>query len=498
MANENKKQIGITVKKDENFSEWFTQVVSPEGAELADVRYGVQGFIVHMPWAMKILRKIYTYLEDEFEEVGHEPFLFPTVIKKENLEREADHAGFAPDVFWVTKAGTKDMEEPVALRPTGETQIYPMYSLWIRTHSQLPYKRYQSRITTFRNEKTTRPFLRGREFMFMESHNVYANHEDVMKQIDEDKVIMENVIGKKLKLPYIFFKRTAWDKFLGADDTYVADTLMPDGRRNQMSSTHDLGTNFSHAYDIQFVDKDEKKKYAYQTCFGPGIWRIMAALIGIHGDDQGLILPYDIAPYQVVIVPIIFSDEAQNKKVVAKCEEIKKKLKTKGYRVHFDNSDNTSGWKFNQWEMKGVPIRIEIGPKDLEKNQVALKRRTAGKDKLFVAEDKLLETIKSESVQLDKDIDERAAKYFADSTKEANTLDELKEILETKRCFVKVPFHSVEKDGEEAAEILKAETGGAYVCGEPWEKSLRESAEGKKCIITGKPAKHIVYVAKSW
>ncbi|MCF7866617.1 proline--tRNA ligase [Candidatus Woesearchaeota archaeon] len=490
------KNIGITVKKSENFSEWFTQIVGPEGAELADVRYGVQGFIVHMPWGFKILRKIYTYLEEEFEKDDHEPFLFPTVIKKENLEREADHAGFAPDVFWVTKAGTKEMDEPVALRPTGETQIYPMYSLWLRTYTQLPYKRYQSRITTFRNEKTTRPFLRGREFMFMESHNMYANHEDVMKQIETDKIIMEKVIGEKLKIPHIFFKRPKWDAFLGADATYVADTLMPDGRRNQMSSTHDLGTNFSKAYNIQFIDKDEQKKYAYQSCFGPGIWRIMAALIGIHGDDQGLVLPFDVSPYQIVIVPIIFKDEEKNKKVMKKCNELKEKL-SKKYSVFLDKSNNTSGWKFNQWEMKGVPIRIEVGPKDVEQFQVALKRRTS-LEKIFVPDEKLMKTIEEESLNLGKDIDERAKKYFSDNTKEANTLDELKSLLEKHKGFVKVPFCSVERDGEEAAEILKTETQGAYVCGTPMDVNLKEQAEGKKCIITGKPAKHIVYVAKSW
>ncbi|MCF7871579.1 proline--tRNA ligase [Candidatus Woesearchaeota archaeon] len=491
-----KKQIGITEKKTENFSEWFTQIVGPEGAELADVRYGVQGFIVHMPWGFKILRKIYEYLEEEFEKDGHEPYLFPTVIKKENLEREAEHAGFAPDVFWVTEAGTKKLEEPVALRPTGETQIYPMYSLWLRTYSQLPMKRYQSRITTFRNEKTTRPFLRGREFMFMESHNVYSSHEGVMKQIESDGLIMERVIGGKLKIPHIFFKRPKWDAFLGADATYVADTLMPDGRRNQLSSTHDLGINFAKAYDIMFVDKDEKKKYAHQSCFGPGIWRIMAAIIGVHGDDQGLVLPFDVSPHQIVVVPIIFSDEAKNKKVMDKCYEIKKMLEDK-YRVYIDESDNTSGWKFNQWEMKGVPIRIEIGPNDVEKSQVVMKRRTSA-EKIFVKYEHLFDALNKEIELVDKDIGVRAKKYFTDNTKETDSLDELKELMKKHRGFVKVPFFSIDKEGEEAAEILKVETQGAYVCGIPWDVNKRESAKGKKCIITGKPAKHIVYVAKSW
>lgn len=490
----NEKKIGITAKKDENFSEWYTQIIGPEGAELADVRYGVQGFIVHMPWAFKILRKIYEYLEYEVENDGHEPFLFPTVIKKENLEKEAEHAGFAPDVFWVTEAGTKKLEEPVALRPTGETQIYPMYNLWIRSYSQLPYKRYQSRITTFRNEMTTRPFLRGREFMFFETHNVYASHDDAMKQIESDMNIMKRVYWDKLKIPHIFFIRPQWDKFRGADDTYVSDTLMPDGRRNQLSSTHDLGTNFAKAYNIKFVDKDEKKKYAYQTCFGPGIWRIMAALIGIHGDDKGLVLPFDIAPYQIVIVPIIFSDATKNKNVMKKCIEIKKKLSD--YRVFFDDSDNTSGWKYYHWEMKGVPLRIEIGPKDVENDQVVIVNRTG--EKSFVDDKNVIKGIKSAAEKLDKEIESKAKKYFSNKTKSVDTLEEVKKVIKNFRGFVKVPWCSIEKDGEKCADILKEETQGGNVAGIPWIEKERDSAKGKKCVVCGKPAKHIVYVAKSW
>jgi len=490
------KKVGITVKKNENFSEWFTQVVGPEGAELADVRYGVQGFVVHMPWSMRILRRLYEYLEDEIEKDGHEPMLFPTVIKKENLEREKEHAGFAPDVFWVTAAGDKKLEEEVALRPTGETQIYPMYSLWLRGNSQLPYKRYQSRITVFRNEKTTRPFLRGREFMFFETHNMYATHEDVMEQIESDRQIMKRVYWDKLRLPHIFLIRPQWDKFLGANNTYVSDTLMPDGRRNQMSSTHDLGQNFAKAYDIKFTDKDGEIKYAHQSCFGPGIWRIMAALIGIHGDDNGLILPFEIAPYQIVIVPVLFSNEEENRKIIEKCDELEEELKQK-YRVYFDNSNNTPGWKYNQWEMKGVPIRIELGPKDLKEDKIVLVRRTGHKTKTTLSE--LDQTIKQEAMALDDDIKSKAEKYFAHNTKTAETLSEIKSTIKSFRGFVKAPFCSIDKDGEGCADIIKAETEGAYVCGIPWLKEEQEQPrKGAVCAVCKKTAKHIVYIAKSW
>ncbi len=492
----NDKKIGITVKKEENFSEWFTQVVGPEGAELADVRYGVQGFVVHMPWSMRILRKIYEYLEDEIEKDGHDPMLFPTVIKKENLEREKEHAGFAPDVFWVTEAGDKKLEEEVALRPTGETQIYPMYSLWLRGHNQLPYKRYQSRITVFRNEKTTRPFLRGREFMFFETHNMYATHKDVLEQIEADRQIMKKVYWEKLRLPHIFFIRPQWDKFLGADNTFVSDTLMPDGRRNQMSSTHDLGQNFAKAYDIKFTDKDGEIKYAHQSCFGPGIWRIMAALIGIHGDDKGLVLPFDIAPYQIVIVPVLFSDEKENKLIIKRCSEIEKDLKSK-YKVYFDNSANTPGWKYNQWEMKGVPLRIEMGPKDLKEESVVVVRRTGHKTKVKISD--LNQAIKEEAIALDVDIKINAEKYFLNKTKSAESLEEIKKTIKNFRGFVKAPLCSIEKSGERCAEVIKTETEGAYVCGVPWLKEEQEKPKkGSLCPVCKKPAEHIVYIAKSW
>jgi len=289
--NDKKVEIGITVKKADNFSEWYTQLCSEQGADLVDIRYGVAGFVVHKPWAFKILRGIYDLLDKEIEADGHQPLLFPTVIPEENLMKEKEHAGFAPNVFWITQAGEEKLERRLALRPTGETAFYPMYSLWIRSYKDLPFKMFQSRITVFRNEATTRPFLRGREFMFYETHDVFATHKEALDQINTDMNIMKKVAYDTLKIPFIFFRRPKWDKFLGANDTYASDTLMPDGRRNQCSSTHDLGQNFAKVYGVKFKDKDGEDKFGYQTCFGPGIYRLMAALIAIHGDDNGLILP---------------------------------------------------------------------------------------------------------------------------------------------------------------------------------------------------------------
>lgn len=488
------KHIGITVKKSKDFSEWFTQICGEQGAKLADVRYGVQGFVVHRPWAFKILRKVYELLEKEVEEDGHEPFLFPTVIPEENLLKEKEHAGFTPEVFWVTEAGSQKLERRLALRPTGETALYPMYSLWIRSYNDLPFKRYQSRITVFRNEMTTRPFLRGREFMFFETHDVFAKHEHALNQIKKDMEIMKKVIYKKIKIPFIFFKRPQWDKFLGAEDTFVSDTLMPDGKRNQLSSTHDLGHRFAKAFDVKFTDKDGKEKYGYQTCFGPGIWRIMAALIGVHGDDTGLILPSCVAPIQIVIIPIPYAGKSKsNEEINKRCKLIERELKKSGYGVKIDDSEETPGYKYNEWEMLGVPLRIEIGKKELEKEITIVKRIDRKKIKIRIKN--LKKEIKKHLQLNDEKIKERADEYFKGNTKEANTLAEVKSIIEKHRGFVKAPFCSIDSDGEKCADILKEKTNGGKVSGVKFINP--EKPEGK-CIICSKKAKHVVYIAKSY
>src|SRR3989344_5787844 len=417
-----KTEKGITVKKSENFSDWFTQVV--QKAELADIRYNVQGFIVHLPWAMKIARKMYQFFEDAVEADGHEPMLFPTVIAEENLKKEEEHAGFIPEVFWVTEAGSEKLERKLALRPTGETQIYPMYSLWVRSYNDLPFKRYQSRMTVFRNEMNTRPFMRGREFMFFETHDVFETHESAMEQIKKDMSMMTDVVQNKLFIPFVFLKRPQWDKFLGADNTFTSDTLNPDGRRVQISSTHDLGQNFAKPFNVKFTSRDGKEQYAYQTCFGPGIWRILASIIAIHGDDNGLVLPFELAPIQVVIIPILFSSKQnESKKIAAYCSTLRMQLQKSGYRVPFDARDQISpGEKYNIWELKGVPLRIEIGPREVKSKKVTITRRT---DKQRVTTKEIVKEITKQSKIVDQHILKQAQNYFKNNTASASSLLEV-------------------------------------------------------------------------
>lgn len=486
---------GLTVKKFENFSEWYTQVI--QKADLADIRFGIQGFIVHKPWGFFIIKKIYEYFEKEVENTCHLAFLFPISIKEENLMKEKEHAGFNPEVFWVSEAGNKKIEERFALRPTGEAQIYPMYSLWLRSYKDLPYKAYQSRISAFRNEMSTRPFLRGREFLFFEAHDVFNTHEEALKQIDEDLDICNEVINNKIKIPYLHFRRPKWDKFAGADDTFTPDTLMPDGKRNQLASTHDLGQNFSKAFNIKVVGKEEKEYYVWQTCFGPGIWKIMAAIIGIHGDDKGLILPFDMAPQQIIIIPITFTNKKKESvKIIKQGKDLELKLRKLGYRTELDDNEETPGFKYNKYELLGVPLRIEIGPKEINGKYVTLTIRTDNK-KIKVKLSELHKAIQKNSEKLDKDIKEKADIYFKNNTRNVNTFADLKKIIKKYRGFIKAPFCSVELDGKECADILKAETEGGNVCGTLYPKAEKVKLN-QKCIVCGKEANQIVYIAKSY
>lgn len=483
---------GITAKKNEDFSEWYTQVCSPEGAGLADNRYDVKGAIVHLPWGYKIARNVYRLLEEKVEEQGHEPFLFPVFTHKRNLDREEEHSGFAPEVFWVTEAGSNELDVPLALRPTGETQIYPMYSKWLRSHGQLPMKYYQSRHMAYRYETHSRPFLRGREFMFFETHNMFETHEEAEQSIHNDLDVINEVMGNKLHLPFKFFKRPSWDAFLGANATYVADTIMPDGKRNQMSSTHDLGTNFAEAFDVTYADKEGEQQHPFQTCFGPGIWRIIASIIGIHGDDTGLILPLSVAPKDVVITPILFDDTEVNNKILDISKSIKEDLDA--YNVVIDDSDKHPGWKFNQWEMKGVPHRIEIGPRDVENEKAVIASRFGGKRSVAITE--VRTALHEERRKYSEAMEERSKTYVKNRTMTATSLDEVREGIEQGTGFVKAPFLDIDGEAaQKAADTLQEEVPGAQVCGV--EIDAKRGTD-ETCIVTGEPAQHWVYIAKSY
>ncbi|MEM5878993.1 MAG: proline--tRNA ligase [Candidatus Aenigmatarchaeota archaeon] len=483
------EQEGLTIKKLENFSEWYTQVV--QKAELADIRYNVKGFLVHMPWSVRVMKIMYELFEKELEKRGHEPVLFPSVIPESFLKKEREHAEFSVDVFWITECGAehKKLEERLALRPTSETAMYSMFSLWIRSWRDLPLKTYQS-CQVWRYESYTRPFIRGREFYWIEAHNVFATKKEAEKQVKEDMKITEEVMHKQFAIPFMFFKRPEHDKFKGAIHTYAADTIMPDGKVIQLPSTHLLGQNFSKVFNIKFIDKDKKEKYVWQTCYGPAIWRIFGALIAIHGDDKGLILPPKIAPYQVVIIPIYYKKSEKNR-VLKRAREISKLLEKNEIRVIVDErSEYTPGYKYNYWELKGVPLRIEIGPADLKSKQVVLVRRDT-RTKKSCKEKQLISSVKKLLENLQNSLVKKAENFLKENLSEAKDFKELKKILEEKGGLVKTNWCG----NEECANHIKVKTNGGTIRGTLFEKEKSPKGE---CVVCGKKANFLVYMAKQY
>lgn len=468
-----------------DFSEWYNNVIKT--ADLIDQRYNIKGFIIYRPWAMRMMKQIYAMWEAELEARGHEPCLFPLVIPKENFEKEKEHVKeFSPEVFWVTKGGGSEIE-PIALRPTSETAFYQAYSTWIRSHMDLPLKLYQS-CTVYRCEtKATKPFIRGREFLWIEAHDAFATEAEALKQVVEDMNTTRSIYSH-LGIPFIFFKRPKWDKFAGAVDTYAADTIMPDGKILQLPSTHYLGQNFSKPFNITFENENGEKKHVYQTCYGPPISRTVAALIALHGDDRGLILPFDMAPIQVVIVPIIF-DKFKNE-ILKTCNKIKRSLKK--YRVEIDESNKRPGEKFYYWEMKGIPLRIEIGPKELEKKQVVISNRLDGKREIIKQSD-LAKKIPNISESMTKALRKKADDWFNSMIFEAASEKDVKKILESKGGLAKFAFCSCET-GDKCAEKLK-EASGIEIRGTVLDE--KETPKGK-CIICGKPSSCIAYAGKAY
>ena len=385
---------GITVSKKDDFSAWYTEIINK--AELADIRYNIKGFVVYREWATLTIRKMYKKTEDLLEAKDHLPLTMPSLIPESNFLLEAQHVkGFSPEVFWVTEAGSSGkLSERLALRPTSETALYKMYALWIRSYKDLPFKRYLSCQVWRYEGKMTRPFFRAREFHWIESHNVFATMEGAMEQVKEDMETTYQILQDECCIPIIFFQRPEWDKFPGAVHTYAADALMGSGKVLQLPSTHLLGQNFSKPFDVKFVDTDGKEKYGYQTCYGPAQSRNYGAMIAYLGDDNGLVLPFDLAPVQIVIIPILF--KGKEEPILAKAKEIFEILKDK-YTVKLDESDESAGSKFYYWELRGVPIRIEIGPRDIEKGQLVIIKRHDSKK--FIVKEKELEKKVNEIAQ---------------------------------------------------------------------------------------------------
>ncbi|MBS1260485.1 MAG: Proline--tRNA ligase [Thaumarchaeota archaeon] len=366
------KEVGITVSKSENFSEWYTQVVIK--AELADYA-PVKGLIVLRPDGYSIWESIKESLDKKLKETGHKNGFLPVLIPESLLAKEKEHfEGLNPEVFWVTHSGNSEIGDRLALRPTSETLAYSLFSKWIRSWRDLPLKINFWNSALRAEIKGTKPFLRTSEFLWQEGHTVHTTKDEAEKEVADILELYKKTIEEELAVPVVTGKKSEKDKFVGAVYTDTLESLMPDGKALQMGTSHFLGENFSKPFDVKYLDENNVETFAWQTSWGVS-WRLIGAMIMTHGDDKGLVLPPKVAPIQVVIIPIYYSKE-DKENVLQKACQIKDSLSNNDIRVHLDDREQlTPGFKFNDWEMKGIPIRIEIGPKDIAKNQIVLARR---------------------------------------------------------------------------------------------------------------------------
>ena len=444
------KEIGVTVKKSEDFSEWYTQTVIK--SELVDYA-PVKGLIVLRPDGYSIWESLKSSLDKKFAATGHRNGFLPTLIPESLLTKEKDHfAGFNPEVFWVTKSGEGELGDRLALRPTSETLAYTLFAKWIRSWRDLPLK-INFWNTALRAEiKATKPFLRTSEFLWQEGHTVHVNSEEAEKEVTDILELYKKTVEEELAIPVITGKKSEKEKFVGAVYTFTMESLMPDGKALQMGTSHFLGQNFSKPFELKYADKENVESYAWQTSWGVS-WRLIGGMIMVHGDDRGLVLPPRVAPIQVIIIPIYYSDE-DKEKIGKVSKEIEEKLKDADIRVQVDNREQlTPGFKFNEWEMKGIPLRIEIGPKDLEKNQVTFARRhNRQKDDQEITG--LVERVVSELDKIHNDMFSDAKKILEDRTSEVDTYDDFKAELEKGR-LIKAPICNNPK----CEEGIKEETG---------------------------------------
>jgi len=420
------KEVGITVSKNDDFSEWYTQVVIK--AELADYA-PVKGLIVLRPDGYSIWESIRESLDKKLKETGHRNGFLPILIPESLLGKEKEHfEGFNPEVFWVTHSGESEIGDRLALRPTSETLAYSLYSKWIKSWRDLPLK-INFWNTALRAEiKGTKPFIRTSEFLWQEGHTVHATKDEAEKEVMEILKIYKKTIEEEIAVPVVTGKKSEKDKFVGAVYTVTLESLMPDGKALQMGTSHFLGQNFSKPFDVKYLDENNVETFAWQTSWGIS-WRLIGGMIMTHSDDKGLVLPPKLAPIQVVIIPIYYSKEDRGK-IVQEAKKIQDVLTDVGIRTQLDDRDQvTPGFKFHDWELKGIPIRIEIGPKDVAKNQVVMARRY-NQTKESISIDKLSGAIAAELENIQQQMFDAAKKILDERVVRVSEYTQFKKELE--------------------------------------------------------------------
>mgnify|MGYP003878446895 FL=1 len=458
----------------QRFDEWYNEIV--ELADLCDKRYPIKGMNIWKPYGWKIMQNIDAIIREEMEKTGHNEVYFPLLIPESCFKKEEEHIkGFSEEVYWVTHAGGNELEERFLLRPTSETALYSIFSLWIRSHADLPLKTFQI-VNTFRYEtKMTKAFIRVREIHFFEAHTCHENFEDAERQIKEDLEIAERFF-KKLCLPYVISRRPDWDKFAGAYYSIGIDVLMPSLKTLQVASIHQYKQNFSIPFEIKYEGRDGKHYYCHQTTYGMSE-RILGAIVGIHGDEKGIKLPSSIAPIKVVIIPIIF--KGWEERIMEECRKIKEKIEELGLKCHIDDRDKTPGSKFYDWELKGVPLRVEIGPKDIENGVISIARRDGIKKKMPVNE---IEKLKEELQEYDKMLYVEAEKFLKENT-------HIMKEIEGKEGIVELPWCGKEECGKKMEEELDMKSLGI---------PLPQKECNEKCAACKEKAASWLRLAKSY
>ena len=477
MANE--KLVKEITSMEDDFAKWYTDVVLK--AELIDYS-SVKGCMIIRPYGYAIWENIQRIMNDMFKATGHENVYMPMFIPESLLEKEKDHVeGFAPEVAWVTHGGNEELEERLCVRPTSETLFCDHYKNIVHSYRDLP-KLYNQWCSVVRWEKTTRPFLRSREFLWQEGHTIHATAEEAQQETVRMLGVYADFAEKVLAMPVVKGIKTEKERFAGAEETYTIEALMHDGKALQSGTSHYFGDGFAKAFDIQFTDKDNKSKYPFQTSWGTTT-RLIGAIIMTHGDNNGLVLPPEIAPIQAVVVPIATHKEG----VLEKADEIFSRLNNI-CRAKLDVTDRSPGWKFAEYEMKGVPLRIEIGPKDIENGRCVAVRRDNG-EKITVSFDELEQKIPQLLKDVQNGLYEKALKRREEMTYVAHNLDEIKEIADTKPGFIK----SMWCGSRECEDKLKEVAGITSRC-----LPLEQENLGDKCVCCGKPAHKMIYWGKAY
>ncbi len=477
MAQE-KKLVEAITSMDVDFAQWYTDVVKK--AELIEYS-SIRGCMILRPLGYAIWENIQKQLDADFKATGVENVYMPMFIPERLLQKEKDHVeGFAPEVAWVTHGGGEALQERMCVRPTSETLFCDLYSKIIHSHRDLP-KLYNQWCSVVRWEKTTRPFLRSMEFLWQEGHTAHATAEEAEERTIQMLNVYADFCERVLAIPMIKGRKSEKEKFAGAHATYTIEALMHDGKALQSGTSHNFGDGFARAFDIQYADKNNTLQYVHQTSWGMST-RIIGAIIMVHGDDSGLVLPPRIAPIQIMIIPI-----NQNKEgVLDRAYELKEKLSS--FQVKVDDSDKSPGWKFSEQEMRGVPIRIEIGPKDIEANQAVIVRRDT-REKIIVSLDEITEKTGEILEQMQSDMLERARRHRDTHTYVARSMEEFEKIINEKPGFIKAMWCQDESCEKE----IKEKTGATSRCMPFEQRKLSDT-----CVCCGKPAKVMAYWGKAY